>query len=62
MAEERDKILEDIEASLAKINTGNQAGYRMMIHPNGIIEIVTGELAKYKILGNPHYSCCCCCG
>jgi hypothetical protein len=66
MAEEirgkRDEIVEDIEASLAKVEYGNQAGYRMLIHPNGMVEIVTGELAKHTVLGNPHHSCCCCWG
>ena len=60
--EEKDEIVEDIEASMAKTNSGQQAGYRMTIHPNGTVEIATGELATQAILGNPHYSCCCCWG
>lgn len=59
---EKDKIVEDIETSLAKVESGYQAGYRMIIHPNGTVEITTGEFAGYAALGNPHYSCCCCCG
>lgn len=60
--EERDGIVEDIENSLAGGGSGKQPGYRMTIHPNGTVEITTGELAQYAVLGNPHYSCCCDCG
>jgi len=62
MADKRDEIVEDIESSLAKVQPGYQSGYRMTIHPNGLIEIVTGEMAGYSAYGNPHYSCCCCDG
>ncbi len=62
MAEERNEIVEDIERSLAKVEPGYQAGYRMTIHPNGTVEVATGEFAGYAVLGNPHYSCCCCGG
>ena len=60
--EERDEIVEDIEASMTKAQPGRQPGYRMIIHSNGAVEITTGELAMQAILGNPHYSCCCCWG
>jgi len=60
--EEKDEIVGDIETSLAKVESGYQTGYRMIIHPNGTVEIATGELARYTALGNPHHSCCCCCG
>jgi hypothetical protein len=66
MAEEimkgRDEILRDIESSLAKFAPDGQSGYRMTIHPDGLIEIVTGELARSSGRANPHYSCCCRCG
>ena len=60
--EEKDEIVEDIEASMTKAQAGRQAGYRMIIHPNGTVEIATGELAMQSALGNPHFSCCCCWG
>ena len=39
--EERDEILEDIEASLAEVAPGYRSGYRMTIEPNGILISVT---------------------
>jgi hypothetical protein len=60
--ERKDEIVEDIETSLAKIEAGYRAGYRMLIHPDGFVEILTGELARHAKFGNPHHSCCCCCG
>ncbi len=60
--EERDEIVADIETSLAEVESGNQPGYRMTIHPNGLVEVTTGELARQAIYGNPHHSCCCCWG
>jgi hypothetical protein len=60
--EEKDEIVEDIETSLAEVAPGYRSGYRMTIHPDGLVEIVTGELARHAALGNPHYSCCCCYG
>lgn len=66
MAEEinegKDEIVADIEASLGQFASGPQPGYRMTIHPNGVVEIVTGGFAQYPMYGNPHYSCCCSCG
>lgn len=59
---EQDEIVEDIEASLEKMKPGNRAGYRMLIYPNGVVEIAAGEIAAYSTLGNPHFSCCCCWG
>ena len=58
--EEKDEIVEDIETFLAEVAPGYRSGYRMTIHPNGLVEIVTGELAAYPSGANPHYSCCCC--
>jgi len=60
--EEKDKIVEDIEAALAKTESGYRSGCRLIIRPDGTVEIVTGELAIQELLGNPHYSCCCCWG
>jgi hypothetical protein len=57
--EEKDEIVKDIETSLAEVAPGHRSGYRMTIHPDGLVEIVTGELARQAVLGNPHYSCCC---
>lgn len=62
LKKEKDEIVEDIEASLTEVESGYRFGYRMIIHPNGLVEIATGELAMYPVYGNPHYSCCCSCG
>jgi hypothetical protein len=57
-----DSIVSDIEAALEKVGSGYRSGCRMLIHPDGTVEIATGDLAKQSLLGNPHYSCCCCWG
>lgn len=64
--EEMDEILEDIESSLAGVETLALSkvvpgGYLITIYPNGIVEIATGGLAKRLSSANSD-PCICPCG